>query len=398
MGFIEDRLRPGDVASPWRRDVLAVACLLLLAVALVPGWVSELGPISGANSEAEAADLFANRAYYLSKVPGQVASFHLLLALGFALALRCGAVDLSVWAVAGAGGVVAAKLMNSGMSAPASFAVVVAAGAAVGAINALAVSGARMPSAAVTLAAAIALTVGVRAWVGTEAVAIAPERFAAFRDLLPDPPLLLGRMLIVAAAWSAVMIVLMVADSARAATARIGRRAELLAAMAVSGALSALGGACWLIDHSAAPAIHSSVGDLRVPAAVLLAGGALLAGRGRTMIVGLLLLPAVLLATIWRQEVLLLTVGGLAVQSVILICMIVVVQVAIVTATRQWGALAAAALVLTVGGVALLAASARVQGPTGRTAFHLAALAIWLAGAALLLARRYFHARRPSPS
>ena len=119
MGWFENRLRPKIVASPWRRDLLALAVLVVLAGTLLPGWVARIGPLYSADPHAQDTAQVGNIAQYLSDIPGQMASFYLPLAMGFALALRCGAVDLSIWAVAGAGGVLAARLMNLGAPVPA---------------------------------------------------------------------------------------------------------------------------------------------------------------------------------------------------------------------------------------------------------------------------------------
>ena len=95
---IEDNLRPPMLADRYSREVrdaLSVALLLILASVLIPSWDMAKGNL-------------------LSMVAAHMPSSLLLAALGFLLALRCGALDLSVWAAAGLGGVVAAALILSG--------------------------------------------------------------------------------------------------------------------------------------------------------------------------------------------------------------------------------------------------------------------------------------------
>jgi ribose/xylose/arabinose/galactoside ABC-type transport system permease subunit len=327
-----------------------------------------------------------------------MASFYLPLAMGFALALRCGAVDLSVWAVAGAGGVVAARLLNAGWPVPAAFAAAAAAGAAWGAIQGLLVSRGNLPSVLVTAAGAIALTLALGAWVGPGPVAVAGDPFAALRDRLPPPPLLMGRMLLVAGIYGLGMLALVLVDAKvvpRRQT-RPNRRRELVGALAVSAALAALGGACWLMDYPAAPVPSWPVGDLRIVAAALLAGAALLGGRGKTMLVGLLLPVALLTATVWRQKVPLISWGGWPVGGLVLVGVTIVAHMGIDNALswRQRGRwLAAGALALLVAGMALLAATGTITDLSGRRSFLLAALGVWLVGLVMLSISR--NRRRP---
>lgn len=396
VGWFEDKLRPKVVASPWRRDLLTMAVLAVLAATLLPGWIADIGPLFGKQGGTDDTARVSNIAQYLANIPGQMASFYLPLAMGFALALRCGAVDLSVWAVAGAGGVVAARLMNLPLPVPVAFLVAAAAGAIFGAVQGVLVARMNLPSVLVTAVGAIGLTLLVGAWAGPGPVAVAGDRFAALRNALPPPPILTGRMLIVAAVYAAGMLALVIADGAPRQRARPNRRRELTGALAGSGALAALGGACWLIDHPSAPVLSWPIGDLRVASAALLAGAALLGGRGRTMLVGLALPVALLTATVWRQEVPLVSWRGVPFGGVVLICLAIVAQMAIDNALswRQQGKwLAAAALAMLVAGMALLAATATIADLAGRRAFLLVAMGVWLAGFLVLLVSR--NRRRP---
>lgn len=391
LGYLEDRLRPKVVAAPRRRDLLAVAILVILAATLLPGWFARIGPLFASPADTQATEQPSNIAQYLVNVPGQMASFYLLLALGFALALRCGAVDLSIWAVAAGGGVLAAALMNSGLPVPLAFAAAAAAGAALGAVQGLLVARAKLPSVLVTAAAAIALTLLLHLLAGPGPIALSGDPFGGLRESMPPPPLLTGRMLVVTAAYAAVMLTLAVADAFPRRLSRPNRPRELTAALAASGALAALGGACWLMDQPSAPVPAWPVGDLRVPAAAVLAGAAVLGGRGRTMLVGLLLPVALLTATVWRQDVPLLTWGSLRLHGLVLICMTIVAHMAVDNALswRQRGKwLATGALALLVAGMALLAATATIPDPADRRGFLLAAMTVWMIGLAMLLLSR----------
>ncbi len=364
--------------------------LLILAATLLPGWVRNIGPIFTIQ-DTQPVELAGNVAYYLSNVPGQMTTMYLLLAVGFALALRCGAVDLSVWAVAGGGGVVAARLMNLGTPTPLAFAVAGGAGAVVGAIQGWAVVRAKLPSFLVTAATSVGVVLCFHLWSGSGPVVLSSGSFDALRGVLPFPPLLVGRMLIVVGIYSLVMVVLLLADSVQRRSVRPDRRRELLLAMTVSGALAGLGGACWLIDHASAPAPSWPIGDLHVVGAAVLAGGALLGGRGRTMLVGLALPAALLTATIWRQEVVLVSWRGVQVQNLMLVCMIVVAHIAIdnVLSWRQGGKkLAVMALALLMGGMVMLGTTGRMAEVAARRTFVLTALGLWLVGVVMLLISR----------
>jgi ribose/xylose/arabinose/galactoside ABC-type transport system permease subunit len=375
--------------------------LLILVAILLPGWVRNISPLFAAQDQTQPVELAGDVAQYLINVPGQMASMYLLLAMGFALALRCGAVDLSVWAVAGVGGVVAVRLMNLGASTPLAFAAAGVAGVIIGAFHGLAVVRARLPSFLVTAATGIGLVLCFRLCLGSSPVAISGGRFEALRGTLPFPPLLIGRMLIVAGVYSLVMIVLMVADYLQGRSARLAgatprqarpdRRRELVLALAASGGLAGLGGVCWLIDHPSAPPPSWPIGDLRVVAAAVLAGGMLLGGRGRTMLVGLALPAALLTATIWRQEVVLVSWQGVRIQTLMLICVAIVAHIAIdnVLSWRQGGKkLAVIALALLVGGMGMLGTTGRMADLGARRAFVLAAMGVWLLGVAMLLISR----------
>ena len=138
MLCLEEKLRPRAAGNPWAQDIFGMGLLLGLAAMLVPAW-----------------DTGDQR--YISDVAGQMASFYLLPAMGFLLCLRCGAIDLSVWAAAALGGMVAAGLIAADVAPVLAFAAALGSGLALGVVNGALVAGLRLPSAVVSLAVAFAV-------------------------------------------------------------------------------------------------------------------------------------------------------------------------------------------------------------------------------------------------
>ena len=370
--FLEDKLRSPSPADPWSRDVLSVALLLILAAVLIPAW--DIG-----------------RENFQHAVIGQMASFLLLPALGFLLALRCGAIDLSVWVSAGVGGVVAGVLMGRGLSAPWAFAGGAAAGLAIGAVNGVLVGLGGLPSIVMTL-----ITAAGAMWITGQLV---PGRSVSIPEITfggwlarHHSPVLAARVLTIAGVYLAALLVLMLIDVAAWFGARFGRKLSLFAALCASGVLSAVGGACWLIDNSQAPVPTRLVDDLRIPAAAVLAGGVFLARRGRELLAGMSLPAALLLVTIWRQKAWHLPAPGqgYALQLLVLVGMTIVVHLAFARyldargSGQNWPM---ASALMTLAGLAVVAAAANFD-PQGtvHNVFHAAGIAMWLSGTVALLA------------
>ena len=166
------------LANPAARDAIGVGLIIALAMALLPARQADGSP-------------------YLSDVAGQMASYYLLPAMAFCLALRCGAIDLSVWANAALGGLTAAVLINHGWSVGWSFAAGAAAGLAVGLVNASLVALARLPSPIVTPLTAAATLWVMHTQFDQRAVPVPTDTFEPWL-LTPEMPLLVGRMLLVA--------------------------------------------------------------------------------------------------------------------------------------------------------------------------------------------------------
>ncbi len=405
MVRLEDRLRPPANVAPWPRDVVGVGLLIALAVVLLPLW----------NVDEER---------YVTDVAGQMASFYLLPALGFLLALRCGAIDLSVWVAASLGGVVAALLINAGLPPAWAFAAAAGSGLALGAVNAALTALARLPSPAVTLATALLVLWGLQAEVASRQVAVPEGTFDGWHlppadddgqaeaPALPPPDagedghtLDITRMLIIALAYAAVLVSTALWDAGARRGLRLGTRWRIAAALAASGMLAALGGACWLIERNQAPVLALPAGDLRIPVAAVLAGGAFLAGPARATLAALCLPAALLFTTLWRTEgdPWDMKVGAYALHVLQFGAMVLAAQLAAARLlSRRRGSrwLAGAACALAVAGLLVTAGSVRAERFADRAALYAAGTAVGGAGLVLLLASWLLARRRrqaPAP-
>ena len=406
-----------DQPAPRRalpHDWLALGLIGVLAVTLLPSW----GWDQAVFRPAGAAEQWAMRVrnVFDSSVD-QVVSFYLLPTIGLWVALRCGAIDLSVWGVAGLGGVLAAVLINAGLAPALAMACAVAAGLGVGAVNGLAVARTRLPSIVITLA----IGAGSMLAAQTLAPAPAPRRAVAVpedtfgRWLLREEVVEAGRrenggggsgavpgannrvlsaprspsatrMLLVAGTYGVTMVLLMVWGTlAQHDLLRRLRRARVFVGLAASGALAAAAGTFWLVEHNSAPVPTRLVGDLRVPAAALLAGGALLVGPRRTLLSGLFLPLSVFLATAWRQEIPGARIHGYAVQSALLAGMILSIGLGFRRALAGSGrsrAIFATCCGVACLGLVLVAAQALRDAYDARRLLHVVGIAAWLTAVA----------------
>ena len=148
MSSFEQRFRPPILGNAWARDLLGLGLLMALMLVLLP--------------------ISTSPGRYPSHLAGQLLSTYLLVALGFTLALRRGAIDLSVWALSGMGGVAAAMAIHAGVAPLWAMAAGIGLGLLVGAFNGLTVALVRLPSIAVSLAMA-AGTGWLVAWVAIPA-------------------------------------------------------------------------------------------------------------------------------------------------------------------------------------------------------------------------------------
>ena len=372
--WLEDRLRPPLPADPWSRDLMSVALLLILAAALIPAW-----------------DIAADN--FLPAVAGHMASFLLLPALGFLLALRCGAIDLSVWVVSCAAGVVAASLLSSGRSVPVAFAAGIATGLGIGLLHAVLVALLRAPSVVVTVATGMATIWVVARLVPARSIAVPESAFGGWMGW-HNTPMLAARVLAVSLVYLLALVGMLAVDYADWRGRRLPRWLGLFVALSASGALSAFGGVVWLFESGHAPVPTRLIDDLRVPAAAVLAGGLFLGRRGRELLAGMNLPAALLICTMWRQEAWVLPAGGsgLAPQMLVLACLAIGAHLAFaryLDARGRRGGWPAVAVVLTVSGIAAVAGAANFHARIWHAAFHAGGVCLWLAGvaAAVLTAR-----------
>jgi ribose/xylose/arabinose/galactoside ABC-type transport system permease subunit len=260
-----------------------------------------------------------NQDRYLCDVIGQMTSYWVLPAMGFLLAVRCGLLDLSVWMAFSAGSLVAAWLLVQGWPAVAAMGAGILAGASLGSLNALLMLRTRLPSALVTAVTALAAFLLLRWLLPQQVILHPPSAWKGWHWLGlggsgndASYPLFMTRMLLVVLAYGATMITLL-AGSPRYAPGlppqvcphpygRLGMSRSRTLALIAGGALAAAGGVLWLLDSDRACVPSSPIGDLRVPAAALLAGALLLKGPRRTLLAGMCLPPAFLLTTAWRQN------------------------------------------------------------------------------------------------
>jgi ribose/xylose/arabinose/galactoside ABC-type transport system permease subunit len=393
--WLEEKLRPVSTGNDSARDAVGWGILAALAAVLaIPVFVSP--PYEAVQQR------------FLSDIAGQLTSPHMLLAMGMLLALRCGAIDLSVWISAAIGGLVAAALINGGVGTGAALLGGVGAGAGMGALSGVAVTLGRIPSVVATLIVALcAMWCAQAVWSG-RSVAVEDSSFRHWHIAVqlhagqdsPEGgphvqqstngtadaaalPLSVTRMFLVAIVYSAVMLAMLAANAAARAGWRLSPRKTLFVALCASGALSAAGGVLWLLEYGSTPVPTRPIGDLRIPAAVILAGSLCFAGRGRTLLAGICLPPAMLLATVWQQEVGIVLVEGYALHMLVLIAMCLAGQVAFVRSISppgglRWLRLAGSGLI--VAGMLVFAAQASVRGAAARDGCETAGVIAWLGG------------------
>jgi ribose/xylose/arabinose/galactoside ABC-type transport system permease subunit len=390
--------------------------LVALAAALEPFLRIDWPGLFGA--PANSHDPFRQgRAYdeLLSGITRKMASFYLPMALGWLLCLRCGAIDLSVWVVSSLSGVVAARCILAQAPPWEGMALGVLAGAAVGALNGLLTAFARIPSLIATFLTGMALLFAMQYTQPARQVVVPDRTFDRWHLPVPtvaaglsspstqggsptevppaeeeSQPLFVTQMLLALAAYSLVMIVLLAMDWFRPRAWGPGSRRKLWLSMVASGALAAVGGGLWLLDHGKAPVSTRLVDDFTVPVAALLAGGAFLAGRGRTLLAAVFLPGALLLTNLWRQEVWLFQWHAYPLQVALLGCLVLLVHAAgsdFTAGTRAYRAGPLASGLLAVAGIVLLAEGAAVRPGTGRW-IQAAGLAIWALAAGVLLVSR----------
>ena len=318
-------------------DVFVVGLLVTLTFLLLPG-AKRIGDGSGLT------------------ISVLLAAAGLPAALGFLLAFRYGVIDLSIWAVMGLGGLVAAGLINAGMAPLGAFVLAVGVGAIVGAINGFLICRVRLPAIIITALVGLVL-LGAMNWKYSQRTVFVPEttfdnwvsNIHEFFDATNEEsektsasdekeeiavppsitgPLMVLRTLLVFIAWTAVLLVLGIADNIIPKASHPYKKWWIRpVCICVSGAMAGLSGACWLLDMGHTPVPTRLVDGLTIPVAVILTGTLLLQGRGRTMLAVIFLPVAVLCASIWEQLAYPITIMGYSMGLLIL---------GVIVLTAQW--------------------------------------------------------------
>ncbi|MCY2929916.1 MAG: hypothetical protein NTV86_10560 [Planctomycetota bacterium] len=414
MFNLEDKLIPSPDRHTVRRNSLAIGLMALLALPLMGEWIARTGSaaieaiglrrdFARVKADSDEAERIVERLSTVEQtlqqqvqdLSSRTFSPLLLAAIGFALALRRGAVDLSVWVTAGVGGLLAASFLRlpwgplhtTAWAPLLAGPLAAAAGATIGLGNALLVARRRWPAPLATLAVAGALWLILRLTHCPDSLPVAELAFDEVSQAT-GLPLWLFRVLVVTLVAGAVSLVLLAfgGEHRHPPAAR-----ALTWALCASGALAGLAGALRLLDTSVAfrPRL---VEDLRIPAAALLAGAAFLAGRGKSLLVCLLLPAAVILANEWLLRVYDWQVSGYHVQVALLIAMTLGAHKALSIAAGAAGPrrpLAWAGLAAGAAGMLLAARSGGVESlPATRLALLTSGLFLWALGlAAALLSR-----------
>jgi ribose/xylose/arabinose/galactoside ABC-type transport system permease subunit len=310
--------------STRRAERAGLVLLAILLIGLLPAWplrepllLEGGGLSSSAGPPQPSAQQYAG--LYVAQLTELMTGYLLPLSLGMLLAVRAGTVDLSLWAVAWTAGLVAARLGQAGLSPALAGVAVVLAGAGSGFLCGALARWARIPAVVSTLIVAAVLTwlapaIG-GAPAGTSLIASEAAGFdgQGLAQLGPRP----GRMLLAALGYVAVMASLVGASSFDLPRL-FDRKARILLALTVSGALAAMGGLARLAETGRAVVFTRPIGDLRLVAAVVLTGAMVLRGRNRTMLAGLVLPLGLAAATIWQLRVWWLPVEGYDAQLLVL--------------------------------------------------------------------------------
>jgi len=351
-------------------DLFVAAFLLCLSLILVPGFM-DVG------------------AEYRPDFLSQLVSPWVLPALGLTWVLVCGSVDLSVWMGFFLGSAVAGSLMAAGAHPRVALAGVLISGLVLGAVNAALVVRCRLPGWSVTAVTALIAFSATRALTGAEGIDADLVRWTG-----GDAPLTLNGSL-----YAGAMLILLMGGRLRRPASRTAGR-DLSAALIASGALSALGGLCWLAKAGHAPAPVWPVGDLRVAAAAVLAGPMLLKRRGGALLAGLLVPVGLLMATIWRECVWDIPAGPLYLNVLVLAIGAGGAQWAVREASRPGRRRAWVWALLAGAGMLLVAGTIRAPSGAAETTVQFAGAAAWTAGmvaaaAERLMRRRPARTRRP---
>jgi hypothetical protein len=287
---IPDLLGSRAVGSLWLS--LALACLL------VPAWV-------------------ASGAVFNPDIHVALASPWMPAALALLLSVRAGGLNLGVWGMAALGAVAAWWAISTGLTVPTAVLIALAVGAAAGAVQAalttaldLLLARRLRPAASGWAACVIASSlISVAALAVARSIATAAalkrlrlEMIAGYND--PHGLVLLSAMFLATTLALLFMIDRRIYRDSHHVWAP-SRRVALAAASVGGGMLAAISGVILLLSRSEFRASPLVVGDLRIVAAVLLAGAWVWRGRGSALLAAAILPLGMLVTTIWREIVLL---------------------------------------------------------------------------------------------
>ncbi len=366
----EELIRPDADTDRWARDLFGAVLVIAMTGTLLIGW--KVGPQR-----------------YFMDVVGQMFSFYLLVAMGFAVAMRAGAIDLSVWMVAAVGGAAAIGLMHMGYGPGATLLGAASLGAMIGMVNGLLITLARIPSVIVTGVVGLLCFFALKqisAAFNVESFAAPDNAFAGLLAITGGPPAELRISLVAIFFFVFVLMLMAVQSIVHAKRSRCTPKLTLLASLCASGGLSGLAGAIWLIDHQSSPVPTWPIGDLRIPAAALLAGAAFLSGRGRSILVTLCMPATILAATIWWLEVLHPRPAWL--QLLVLMGMTVTTHWAIVQAAaarRAANRSAVSGAMLAAGGMVIMAGAVGAESYVLWQIAQLIGASTWLIGMLITL-------------
>jgi len=318
----------------------------------------------------------------------QILSPWVLPALGLALVMRHGGIDLSVWVVFTLGAIVSARLTGNGAHPLAVLAAVLAVGVAFGIVHALGTARLRLPSWAVTLATAAA---GM--WLGSRLSG--GEVLTLSREDLTRWPATENELYFTGAFILGTIVLVLNVSTIRHVRHAGSGSGSLSAAMIASGALSALGGLCWLLKDGRTPMPGHLVADLRVLAAAVLAGAASLRNGGRSALVCMLVPFTFMLATIWWEWVWPTQDWPVDLNLVALTVMAFVPQWAYVRALRRPGWVAKLWPTLAALGLLSLAASAAPRAAERDVPRTALGVGLWLLGSGVA-AWEWYRRRRPA--
>ena len=368
-------------------DVAVVALAVLVVLSLLPLW--PLGTDRGGGLDEAPTPGSAQVGQAVTTLAEMATSHLLLLALGLLLTVRAGSVDLSVWSLGWVCSLVTVVALRAQWPASSAAAAAIGAGLAVGALQAVAAGLLRAPGVLVSAVVAVALTAAAPLLAGGGDVRSIEAPVDSFvLDSAQPIDLRAARSLVVAVAYVGVMLTL-VGASFKNLAPRMSRRLRVALAFCASGALAGVAGFAWVVDMGRGVVPTRPIGDLRVVAAVVLAGALVLHGPGRTMLAGVMLPASLVAATIWGQRGWLLPVGGYEAQLLVLALAVLAAQGALVlrlapVAPRRFSTTALAAAVAALA--ALLAAAHRADAdPAGGTVAALNGAASLLIAAAWVL-------------